>query len=156
MFRSLFTSPINDPTTAVQALDQIEDLLLRLGRVSLDIGAFADEQGKLRLVVPFPTWEDYLHLALEEIQHYGADSVQVMRRMNALVSNLMAILPTERHAALQHRQHRLQKTINRAFEEAEERMAASVADRQGLGLGKPTAVAEAEVRCSRRLISARA
>lgn len=24
--------PINDPTTAVQALDQIEDLLLRLGR----------------------------------------------------------------------------------------------------------------------------
>jgi uncharacterized membrane protein len=33
---------INDPTTAVQALDQIEDLLLRLGRRRLEIGAFRD------------------------------------------------------------------------------------------------------------------
>ena len=30
---------INDPTTAVQALDQIQDLLLRLGRRRLEIGA---------------------------------------------------------------------------------------------------------------------
>jgi uncharacterized membrane protein len=55
---------INDPTTAVQALDQIEDLLMRLGRVSLGIGVFADAEGKPRLMVPFPGWEDYLHLAL--------------------------------------------------------------------------------------------
>jgi uncharacterized membrane protein len=127
---------INDPTTAVQALDQIEDLLLRLGRVSLDIGAYDDEQGKLRLLVPFPTWEDFLHLALGEIQHYGADSVQVMRRMKALLENLIAILPPERRPALLHWEERLCGTINRAFVEPEERIAASVADRQGLGLGE--------------------
>jgi uncharacterized membrane protein len=56
---------INDPTTAVQALDQIEDLLLRLGRRQLDLGAFRDRQGRLRLVVPFPTWEDFLRLGLD-------------------------------------------------------------------------------------------
>jgi uncharacterized membrane protein len=128
---------INDPTTAVQALDQIEDLLLRLGRVSLDIGAFDDEQGKLRLLVPFPTWEDFLHVALEEIQHYGADSVQVMRRMKALLDNLITLLPPDRRPALLYWEERLQGTINRAFEDPEERLAASVADRQGLGLGKP-------------------
>jgi uncharacterized membrane protein len=127
---------INDPTTAVQALDQIEDLLLRLGRVSLDIGAFDDEQGKLRLLVPFPTWEDFLQLALGEIQHYGADSIQVMRRMKALLDNLVAILPPDRQPALQHWEERLCGTINRAFAEAEERIAASIADRQGLGLGE--------------------
>jgi len=128
---------INDPTTAVQALDQIEDLLLRLGRVSLDIGAFDDEQGKLRLLVPFPTWEDFLHVALEEIQHYGAGSVQVMRRMKALLDNLITLLPPDRRPALLYWEERLQGTINRAFEDPEERLAASVADRQGLGLGKP-------------------
>src|SRR6185503_16980756 len=49
---------INDPTTAVQALDQIGDLLLRLSHRRLEIGAFHDERGQLRVLVPFPTWED--------------------------------------------------------------------------------------------------
>jgi hypothetical protein len=35
---------VNDPTTAVQALDQIEDLLLRLGRRRLEIGGVATAQ----------------------------------------------------------------------------------------------------------------
>jgi uncharacterized membrane protein len=128
---------INDPTTAVQALDQIEDLLLRLGRVCLEIGAFHDDEGKLRLIIPFPTWEDFLHLSLGEIQHYGANSVQVMRRMKALINNLTAILPPERRPALQYWEQRLEGTIERAFPEPEERIAASIADRQGLGLGEP-------------------
>lgn len=46
---------INDPTTAVQALDRIEDLLLRLGRRHLEIGAVRDSEGALRLVVSNPT-----------------------------------------------------------------------------------------------------
>ena len=62
---------INDPTTAVQAIDQIEDLLRRLGG-ELDAGGVADAQGVLRLVFPTPTWEDYLALAFDEIRQYGA------------------------------------------------------------------------------------
>ena len=65
---------VNDPTTAVQALDQIEALLLRLGRRRLDIGAFCDRGGNLRLFLPFPAWEDFLRLAFEEIRAYGANS----------------------------------------------------------------------------------
>ena len=38
---------INDPTTAVQALDQIEDLLLRLGQGHLEIGKYRDSEGKI-------------------------------------------------------------------------------------------------------------
>jgi uncharacterized membrane protein len=45
---------INDPTSAVQGLDQIEDLLVRLGRRRLEIGAFCDAQGELRVLVAFP------------------------------------------------------------------------------------------------------
>ncbi len=125
---------INDPTTAVQSLDQIEDLLLRLGRRCLEIGAFRDGQGQLRLIVPFPAWDDFLRLALDEIQSYGADSVQVMRRMKALIKNLTAVLPAERHAALQYWEQRLQGSIARSFADAEEKRDASVADRQGLGI----------------------
>jgi uncharacterized membrane protein len=124
---------INDPTTAVQALDQIEDLLIRLGRRRLETGAFRDAQGKLRLLVTFPSWEDFLRLAFDEIRFYGATSIQVMRRMKALVSELMAVLPEERRPALCHWQERLQSTIERAFSDDEDKLEASTEDRQGLG-----------------------
>lgn len=124
---------INDPTTAVQALDQVEDLLIRLGRCELDAGSFRDARGALRVVAPFPTWVDFLRLAFDEIRYCGASSVQVMRRMNALIENLLSVLPAERHAALRHWAERLDDTVERTFKDAEEQHDASVADRQGLG-----------------------
>jgi uncharacterized membrane protein len=127
---------INDPTTAVQALDQIEDLLLRLGRRHLDIGRFRDGQGTLRLVVPFPTWEDFVRLALDEIRFCGANSVQVTRRMMALIKSLLSVLPVERHEALRKWERRVQATIARTFADDEDKKEAAVADRQGLGLGE--------------------
>ena len=125
---------INDPTTAVQALDQIEDLLLRLGTSNLDVGEYCDSNGVPRLSVPFPSWDDYLRLALDEIRFCGANSVQVMRRMNALLKNLSEILPAKRRAALQKWEHRLHDTVDRTFLDQEEKAEASVADRQGLGI----------------------
>jgi uncharacterized membrane protein len=125
---------INDPTTAVQALDQIEDLLLRLGLRHLEIGAFRDRNGKLRLVVPFPAWEDFLRLAFDEILSYGANSVQVMRRMNALVSDLIPAVPEERRPALRHWDVRFKASIARSFADGEQRLEASKEDRQGLGI----------------------
>ena len=52
-----------------------------------------DTSGTLRLVVPLPSWEDFTILAFDEIRLYGAKSVQVMRRMKALASDLIAALP---------------------------------------------------------------
>jgi len=125
---------INDPTTAVQALDQIQDLLLRLGNRRLEIGAFHDSKGALRLVIPHPTWEDFLRLAFDEIRFCGATSIQVMRRMKALVSDLIDALPEERHEALKRHQKRLDSTIARSFADPEEQLEAAVEDRQGLGV----------------------
>jgi uncharacterized membrane protein len=125
---------VNDPTTAVQALDQIQDLLLRLGCRHLEIGKFRDSDGKLRLVFPFPAWADLLRLALDEIRVYGAGSVQVMRRMNALVNDLVTVLPEGRRPALRHWDVRLKNTIARSFTDGEDQQEASQEDRQGLGM----------------------
>ena len=125
---------INDPTTAVQALDQIEDLLLRLGQRQLEIGKFRDRAGKLRVVALFPAWDDLLRLAFDEICSYGATSVQVMRRMNALVSDLFSSLPEERHPGLRCWDARLKATIERSFVDEAASIEASQEDRQGLGI----------------------
>jgi len=125
---------VNDPTTAVQALDQIEDLLLRLGERQLEIGTFRDTEGRLRLVIPFPSWDDLLRLAFDEICACGASSVQVMRRMNALVTDLKNTVPEERRPALRYWDARLKDTIARSFPDSEQRLEASREDRQGLGV----------------------
>jgi uncharacterized membrane protein len=125
---------INDPTTAVQALNQIEDLLLRLGQRHLEIGTYRDSEGKVRLVVPFPTWSDLLRLAFDEISFYGATSVQVMRRMNALVADLSQAVPRKRRPALEYWDTRLKAIIARSFTDGEDRLEASQEDRQGLGV----------------------
>src|SRR6516162_2827549 len=124
---------VNDPTTAVQALDQIEDLLIRLGHRRLEIGSFCDAARNLRLLIGFPTWDDFLSLAFDEIRFYGATSIQVMRRMKALVNGLISILPEERQPVLRHWQERLQLTVVRSFPDQENKLEASAEDRQGLG-----------------------
>ena len=124
---------VNDPTTAVQALDQIEDLLLRLGRRRLEIGEVISSSGSLRLVIAAPAWEDFVNLAFSEIRSYGAQSIQVMRRMNALLSDLIIALPEQRRPALRSQQTRLQNTIARSFLSIEDQVEASAEDREGLG-----------------------
>ena len=130
------SSAINDPTTAVQALDQIGDLLLRLGRRRLEIGTFHDATGRLRVVVPFPTWDDYLRLAFGEIVAYGATSVQVMRRMRALIADLIVAVPLERRAALEQWHAHVKRSVVVSFADADDRTAALIEDRQGLGVSR--------------------
>jgi uncharacterized membrane protein len=124
---------VNDPTTAVQALDQIEDLLLRLGYRNLEIGEIRNTAGVLRLVIPVPTWDDFLDLAFSQIRSYGATSVQVMRRMAALLSDLISALPEERWPGLRRQQKRLNATISRSFPDIEDKIEASEEDREGFG-----------------------
>jgi uncharacterized membrane protein len=124
---------VNDPTTAVQALHEIEDLLLRLGRRRLEVGTYRDAAGKPKFLLQYPSWEDFLRLAFDEIRFYGATSLQVMRRMKALISELLSILPEERHPALHYWQARLQSTVERTFSDKEDILDASDEDRQGLG-----------------------
>ncbi|HTT09797.1 MAG TPA: DUF2254 domain-containing protein [Burkholderiaceae bacterium] len=126
---------VNDPTTAVQALDQLEDLLRRLGSRRLEIGALRDETG-LRVVIPYPAWHDFLELAFDEIRYCGASSVQVMRRMKALIADLITALPEERRASLRDHQRRLEATVARSFPDMEELEDASTEDKQGLGTSR--------------------
>jgi uncharacterized membrane protein len=128
---------INDPTTAVQALDQISDLLLRLARRRLEIGTFRDRAGRVRVLMPFPSWDDFLRLAFDEIRSYGATSMQVMRRMKALIRDLIPAVPQERRAALEHWQERLVSSIELHFVDPDDRRDASTEDRQGFGVTRP-------------------
>src|SRR5208283_4878665 len=128
---------INDPTTAVQTIDQLEDLLRRLGASELDTGRAADGDGTIRLVLPTPTWEDYLTLAFDEIRQFGSSSVQVMRRMRSALVGLKDSLPSEErvNAVRLYIEH-LDHVIEASPFDAEDRRMALQEDRQGIGLSR--------------------
>jgi uncharacterized membrane protein len=125
---------INDPTTAVMALDRLEDLLRLLITRELVIKYRYDTKGKLRVIYPSPDWEDFLGLAVDEIRFYGAKSIQVSRRLLALLNDLEAISPEQRKSVIRDHIHRVELSIIRAFPDKEDRWEAGQMDRQGIGL----------------------
>lgn len=97
---------VNDPTTAVQCLDRLHSLLRRLVSRDLAVGdTVVDWVTRLR--VPVPDWTDYLALACDEIRHWGADSLRVHRRLEALLADLGRVAGDERAEAVVHQQARL-------------------------------------------------
>jgi uncharacterized membrane protein len=91
---------INDPTTAVLALDQIQILLREVGSRRLDAGVIRDVSGEIRLVYRTPNWEDFVALAVTEIRQFGGNSTQVTRRMRAMLEDLIPMMPAQRSLAL--------------------------------------------------------
>jgi uncharacterized membrane protein len=124
---------INDPTTAVLAIDQIHRLLRYAGFKNIDTGRIHDRDGKLRLIFPTPAWDDIVDLALTELRQFGARSIQVARRMKAMLEHLIDNLPEARAAALKRELSALEAGIARSFVDAEDRRRANLGDFQGLG-----------------------
>jgi uncharacterized membrane protein len=133
---------VNDPTTAVHALDVLEVLVRELAGRDLEASLARDAEGDVRLVWRSPSWEDVLDLAFAEIRHYGAGSVQICRRLRAVLEDLLASAPPPRHAAIEAQLLRLDATVHAAFPDGSpERETALAADRTGLGLARAQASA---------------
>jgi uncharacterized membrane protein len=124
---------INDPTTAVLAIDHIHHLLRTVGNRHLADGRVRDRAGRLRLVYRTPDWEDFVHLAVTEIRHYGGSSIQVTRRLRAMLENLIQSLTEERAAGLRLELAALNRSAERFFADPEDRALASTSDLQGVG-----------------------
>jgi uncharacterized membrane protein len=92
---------VNDPTTAVEVIDQIHDLLLDLLFREIPNGSHADRDGAIRLVVPSLSWDHFLELGVEELRHYGADSIQVSRRLESMLMDLRAVAPPDHVPAIE-------------------------------------------------------
>jgi uncharacterized membrane protein len=124
---------INDPTTAVLAIDQLHRLLRRVGLQQLRGEEICDAAGELRLIFKTPNWEDFVHLTCTEIRHCGAGSIQIMRRMRSMLENIMQTLPQHRHAELYKQLALLDRKIERYYTFPEDQALASIPDPQGLG-----------------------
>jgi uncharacterized membrane protein len=123
---------VNDPTTGVQAIDRIGDLLAITGNLPDPTGLQVDTSGQVRVKRRTRNFDALLVLALTEIIRYGADAPQVVRRLYGMLEELESALPAERQPALAGQRSLLQAAVGAALP-APFASVASVADRNGLG-----------------------
>jgi uncharacterized membrane protein len=124
---------INDPTTAVLAIDQLQRLLRTVGLRDLHDERIYDAHEQLRVVFRTPNWNDFVHLTFSELRQYGAESFQVVRRLRAMIESVLQTLPETRQAALLRERDLLDRTLERLYVFPEDLALARTPDSQGLG-----------------------
>ncbi len=128
---------VNDPTSAVQALDQVDDALQRLARRSLGDGRLHAGDGRVVVRFPAPRWDAFVALAVDEIIVYGAGSIQVTRRLRAVLDDLLASAPPSRRPPVSARIATLQRAVRSAL--ADETIATEAMEPDHQGIGSPRA-----------------
>lgn len=124
---------INDPSTAVQALDEIHDLLRRLSRRRFPSPYRRGPDGRVRVILPRPDWATYVRLSLDEIRQFGGRSIQVVRRMRALILDCMDVAPPARRPILEEQLRLLDETTKRELPSRVDREIARRPSVQGHG-----------------------
>jgi uncharacterized membrane protein len=125
---------INDPTTAVQAVNHLSGVLRLIGTTDFSRSRWrADDAMVTGLVIPARSWEDYLTLGVTEIREYGSTTIQVMRRMRAMLEELRDEVRPEHRPAVEEELARLDVTVKRAFANSVDLDRANTADPQGIG-----------------------
>jgi uncharacterized membrane protein len=125
---------VNDPTSAVQVIDHLSDVLRLIGTVDISSSRWEGERGdRTGLVIPVRGWDEFLSLATTEIREYGASSIQVMRRMRAMLVELYDEVRPENRAAVEAELARLDATVLRSFGESVDLDRAGTPDAQGIG-----------------------
>lgn len=91
---------INDPASAVQALDELEFLLVRGLRMTGRPRHHLDHHGVVRLVVPRPSWEEMLRTAIDELITASLRSPLALRQLAGVLSRLRDTVTTDGERAL--------------------------------------------------------
>jgi len=132
---------VNDPTTAVQVLDHLGETLRFLGvtgRPAPDMDG--SQVPSPALVVRARGWDDVVELAFTEIREYGGSSVQVVRRLRALLEDLRERVKPEYRAAVDDELRRLDATVDKHWRSSVDLDRACQPDAQGIGgppVGRP-------------------
>ena len=83
--------------------------------------------------MPVRTWPDFLALGITEIREYGATSIQVTRRLRALLEELGELVLPENRAAVDEEVRRLDATVAASYASSIDLDGARAPDHQGIG-----------------------
>lgn len=104
---------INDPYTAVQAVDHLSVILGALARHPLGGQALTDETGVPRVLVPGRDWAYFLDLGLGQVRRYGHTEPRVVIALLRVARDLAHFCGPERRASVRAYVEVLLEDVNR-------------------------------------------
>ena len=107
----------NDPTTCVQAIDRLHDLLLQLAERPFPSPLLTDEAGRPRVIIRHAGWEEFVRLAVDELRLYGERHVRVVQRLKVMLESVAERCPPDRVAIVRVELNRLQQQLASLSEE---------------------------------------
>lgn len=102
---------VNDPTTAVQVLNELHVILTTIARDDDPYPVHHDEDGTVRLITSEWTFEQFLDLCIDEIAHWGASSLQIPRRIDQLLETLAAVATESHRPMIQAKRAQVAKVV---------------------------------------------
>jgi uncharacterized membrane protein len=108
---------LNDPTTAVDTLGHLSEVLRALAARPLGAELHRDAAGLVRVALPRPSFADYLGIACAQVAHYSGGDAAVMRRLLRLLEDVGGVVGT------QERRTAVLAEIDRAVAEAGHQLA---------------------------------
>jgi uncharacterized membrane protein len=124
---------VNDPTTAVQVLDHLGETLRLVGATERLARGTKPEILTSGVIMPVRAWPDFLALGVTEIRGYGATSIQIARRLRALLEELGELVRPENRSAVDAELRLLDATVRAAYAGGIDLDGALSSDDQGLG-----------------------
>ncbi len=107
---------VNDPTTAVQVLNQLHTILHRMLQTGEVSTLMRDEEGRVRFVSREWSFEEYLDLCVDEIAHWGAASLQIPPRLTEMLIQLEQIARPDQQEKLQAKRFSVERLARAARE----------------------------------------
>jgi uncharacterized membrane protein len=89
---------VNDPTTAMNCIDRLVQVLVAAGTDPDPPRVFADREGETRLEIPFPGFDELVDLSFDQIRHYGGTTPAVVVHLARAFSQLRSLPPARREA----------------------------------------------------------
>lgn len=124
---------INDPTSAVQVIDRVEALLLKLYERHPGPTYVVDSTGEPRALIHAPQWIEYFDLASTEIRQYGRETIQIHRRLRAMHNHLLDVVTGEERKRVELELQILDEMAVKYMITAHDLRMARESDRLGIG-----------------------
>jgi uncharacterized membrane protein len=83
---------VNDPTTAVQAIEHLSGILGRLAGHPLGVDVANDDDGSPRVIAPRPVFAAHLALAIDQLRVYGRQDPDVLVGLVQLLADLAELV----------------------------------------------------------------
>jgi uncharacterized membrane protein len=111
---------VNDPSTAINCIDQLSRVLIRVASREMPQSNFYDLPGVLRLYIPWIDFAGLLDSAFEQIRHYATGDLAVSLRLLRALKDIAAVTDApEYHRLLIDRGQRIIDGCSKKFTEEE-------------------------------------